>query len=146
MKRRTLKTLTLLVGAALSLARVSHAGMLEDIGAGAYKAIGSPGYTTVIPPGTRLVVGGEATVISGSDLCPSEPVPPSKYLWFMGGHPVDGSGCVVFGPATKSVPVSLYGSGGKKTSETWSVEHLEHKGIPMMRLKRPNGDFVGAEN
>jgi len=63
--------LTLLVGAALSLAGVSHAGILEDIGAGAYKAIGSPGYTTVIPPGTRLAVGGEATVISGSDLCPS---------------------------------------------------------------------------
>lgn len=121
--------------------------MFEDIGAGAYKTIGSPDYTTVIPPGTRLTVGGEATVIGGSDLCPSEPVPPSKYLWFMGGHPVDGSGCVVIDPDAKKVPVSLYASGGKKTSETWSVERLEHKGIPVMRLKRPNGVFVAqAEN
>jgi len=127
---------------ALLMAVASHAGVLADIGAAAYKAAGSPSVTTVIPPGYRVEVGGQAKVMSGGDLCPSAPVPPSQHLWFMGGHPVVGSGCVVIGPGTKDVLVVLYDSDGARTSEIWSVDRQERNGIPVLRLKRPNGEYV----
>jgi len=143
MKTRTEKSVRLLVAVVTSLtAGASHSGVLQDIGATADKAIGSPTYTVVIPPGTLLNVGGRATVVSGGDLCPRDPVPPSKYVWFMGGHPVDGHECVVIGPDTKDVPVALHSSAGVRTSEIWTVDRQEHNGIAVLGLKRPNGDYV----
>ncbi len=140
---RNLKAADVLVAMAACISTIAaNAGVLTDIGAAAYKAAGAPSVTTVIPPGYQVEVGGHDRLMMGSDLCPRVPVPPSTHLWFMGGHPVDGSGCVVIGPNTQEVPVVLYGSDGARTSEVWSVDRQERNGIPVLRLKRANGEYI----
>ncbi|MBA9851909.1 hypothetical protein D7S54_17100 [Ralstonia pickettii] len=147
---RNLMVASVLVAIAGFICTVAaKAGVLADIGAAAYKAAGAPSVTTVIPPGYQVEVGGHDRLVMGSDLCPRAPVPPSTHLWFMGGRPVEGSDCVVIGPNTQDVPVVLYGTDGARTSEIWSVDRQERNGIPVLRLKRANGEYVadahGAE-
>ena len=139
MNKSTLKVALLMVGAAAGLATgLTRAGVLQDLGAAAYKAAGSPSYTVVIPPGARLMIGGKATVVSGGDLCP----PSSTNTWVVGGQSEMGHSCIVVAPDTKAVPVDVYGPNGERTREIWAVERQERNGVPTLELKRPNGEYV----
>lgn len=134
---RTRKVVTVVAAMVVSLiAEMPQAGVLSDIGAEAYQAAGSPSFTAVIPPGYSFVIDGKKTPVIGQDLCPHDPLPPSKYLWVMGGHPVAGRGCVVVGPETKVVSVALLRAGGARTVEKWTVDRQQRNGVPVLALQR----------
>lgn len=78
--------------------------------------------TFVFPPGYEIDVDGKAAVVVGRQTCPAgDPVMNAIF-----GAPSDGgsTGCLVIGPATKSVSARV-AIDGKVLDETWTVERQE---------------------
>lgn len=91
--------------------------------------------TVVIAPGYPVMIDGSRAAVFGNQLCPRVD---GMRVWFVGGDPNGGDGCVVIEKDTVSVPVRL-AVRGKLLLETWAVERSQ----PDRRsLRRPGGELV----
>ena len=94
--------------------------------------------TVVISPGFRMSVAGKIVSVFGTQRCPSAD---SGRVFFFGGDPQGGSGCIVIEKGSTSV-LAEYVLDGKTISETWAVERREHQTL----LRRPNGAYVAQSS
>lgn len=91
--------------------------------------------TFVFAPGYKMLVGNKAVPVYGVQSCPSAD---GKRIWFFGGDPQGGSGCMVIEKSTDSVQARFL-VGGEKIVEVWTVEHPARD---RLLLRRPNGELI----
>lgn len=117
---------------------MTHAGTLKDWFVEFTRAnLGVE--TIVIAPGYKVLIAGKSVPVFGNQLCPR---PDGTHVWFVGGEPDGGSGCIVVQKDTVTVLARIVVE-GKMLVELWSVEH---RGADQMLLRRPNGEYIAQAN
>lgn len=95
--------------------------------------------TVVVAPGFKMLISGKAAPVFGNQPCPRAD---GVRVWFFGGDPQGGSGCMVIEKNTASVQAQFV-LDGKKVAEVWAVER---RAPDQTLLRRPNGDYLAQAN
>lgn len=117
---------------------MSHAGTLKDWFV-EYTKSNLGVETIVISPGYKVLIAGKSVPVFGNQVCPR---PEGTHVWFVGGDPDGGTGCIVVQKDTVAVPVQL-AVNGQVLRELWTVER---RGADQMLLRRPNGEYIVQAN
>lgn len=129
------------VAALLGLVTIAQAGIADGLknwlNADADKA--GMAQTVVIAPGYKMRIADKVVPIFGSQRCPSAD---GVRVWFFGGDPHGGTGCVVIEKDTVAV-AARFVLDGKEVNETWAVER---RAPGQTFLRRPNGDYLAQLN
>lgn len=120
-------------------------GFFASVGAKVVQGAGLADHKLdyVFKPGVSLVVDREAVKVYGQVDCP--PVEDQGALWnFLFGidpnEPPE-KNCIIIRQDTLAVDVS-FPKQGTLIKERWTVERTSRQGAELLRLRRPNGDYV----
>lgn len=132
---------SLILACLLALAGGAQAGVMTDL-KNWFMASAEKDHmaeTVVITPGYKMLIGGKSAPVFGNQLCPRAD---GIRVWFFGGDPQGGSGCMVIEKDTASVQAQFI-LDGKKVAEVWTVER---RAPDKALLRRPNGDYLAQAN